>query len=181
MAADRGRIAALGAIGVVLAAAAWWWSGNAPAPLTMAAQSDSRPGAARRADAPNVVPEVALARLSRTAPEPVDTGRDPFRFAAGVPAAGRAGRAPMPVPGPAVSPVPAGPPPPPPIPMKFIGILSKRAGVRIAMLTDGRGVYYGAEGAVVEGQYRIIRIGLDSIEMAYLDGRGRRTIPLSGS
>ena len=49
------------------------------------------------------------------------------------------------------------------------------------MLTDGRGVYYGIEGSVIEGQYRIVRIGTDSIDMTYLDGRGRRTIPLSGS
>jgi hypothetical protein len=49
------------------------------------------------------------------------------------------------------------------------------------MLTDGRGVYYGTEGSVIEGQYRIVRIGQDSIDMTYLDGRGRRTIPLSGS
>jgi hypothetical protein len=65
--------------------------------------------------------------------------------------------------------------------LKFIAVVSRRAGVKIAMLTDGRGVYYGSEGSVIEGQYRIVRIGLDSIEMTYLDGRGRRTIPLSGS
>ena len=53
--------------------------------------------------------------------------------------------------------------------------------MKIAMLTDGRGVYYGAEGAVIEGQYRIVRIRMDAVEMTYLDGRGRRTIPLSGS
>jgi hypothetical protein len=76
---------------------------------------------------------------------------------------------------------PAGPPPPPPIPFKFIAVVSRREGVRIAMLSDGHGVYYGSEGSVIEGQYRIVRIGLDSIEMTYLDGRGRRVIPLSGS
>jgi len=33
----------------------------------------------------------------------------------------------------------------------------------------------------VLGQYRILRISAESIEMAYLDGRGRQTIRLSGS
>jgi hypothetical protein len=33
----------------------------------------------------------------------------------------------------------------------------------------------------VLGQYRILRIGAESIEMSYLDGRGRQTIRLTGS
>jgi aryl carrier-like protein len=38
----------------------------------------------------------------------------------------------------------------------------------------------GREGDTVDGRYRMLRVGLDSIEMAYLDGRGRQTIRLSG-
>ena len=50
------------------------------------------------------------------------------------------------------------------------------------MLSDGRGApLYGNEGDIIEGRYRILRIGVESIEMAYLDGRGRQTIRLSGS
>jgi hypothetical protein len=50
------------------------------------------------------------------------------------------------------------------------------------MLTDGKGgvPIYGEEGDVVEGRYKILKIGVESIEMAYLDGRGRQTIRLSG-
>jgi hypothetical protein len=39
---------------------------------------------------------------------------------------------------------------------------------------------YGKEGDVIDGRYRIVRIGVESIELTYLDGRGRQTIRLSG-
>ena len=76
--------------------------------------------------------------------------------------------------------VPSGPPPPPPIPLKFIGIVQKADGTRIAVLSDGRKPVSGVEGQEVAGQYRILKIGNDSIEMQYIDGRGRQTIRLTG-
>ena len=77
---------------------------------------------------------------------------------------------------------PAGPPPLPPIAMRFIGLVEEQDHVRkIAILTDGRGIYQGREGDIIEGRYRIVRIGVESVELAYLDGRGRQTIRLSGS
>src|SRR5262249_18425426 len=83
-------------------------------------------------------------------------------------------------------PAPTGPPPvppPPPINLKFIGVIDRGSGQpKIAILTDGLGVpMYAAEGQSVAGRFRILRIGAESIEMAYLDGRGRQTIRLSGS
>ena len=81
--------------------------------------------------------------------------------------------------------MPTGPPPPPPLPpiaLKFIGVLESTNTQKIAVLSDGRGApLYGKEGDTISGQYRILRIGVESIEMAYLDGRGRQTIRLSGS
>ena len=78
--------------------------------------------------------------------------------------------------------MPAGPPPPPsvpPIALKFIGIVeATEHSQTIAVLSDGRGVYHGREGDIIEGRYRILRIGAESIEMAYVDGRGRQTIRL---
>jgi hypothetical protein len=47
--------------------------------------------------------------------------------------------------------------------------------------TTGKDPQSGFEGDVILGQYRIVRIAADSIEMAYLDGRGRQTIRLPGS
>lgn len=76
--------------------------------------------------------------------------------------------------------VPTGPPPPPPIPLKFIGVVEKADGTRIAVLSDGRGPVHGVEGQEIAGQYKIVRIGEESIEIAYIDGRGRQTIRLTG-
>jgi hypothetical protein len=75
---------------------------------------------------------------------------------------------------------PQEPPGPPPVPLKFIGFAKQGEGRLYAVLRDERGVYYGAEGDVVEGRYRILRVTADAIEVSYVDGRGRTTIPLSG-
>ncbi len=86
---------------------------------------------------------------------------------------------------PVAPPAPTGPPPPPPpppIPYKFIGLVESGPAKRIAVLSDGRGSpVYGREGDIIEGRYRILRIGAESIEMEHIDGRGRQTIRLSGS
>lgn len=81
-----------------------------------------------------------------------------------------------------VPPVPTGPPPAPPIPLKYIGLL-ERGGVagRVAILSDGRGgTFHAREGEVIDGRYTVIRIGPESIELSYVDGRGRQSIRLSG-
>ncbi len=75
---------------------------------------------------------------------------------------------------------PAGPPPPPPITLKFIGVVEKADGTRIAVLSDGKRPISGREGEEIEGRYKILKIGEESIDIAYIDGRGRRTIPLTG-
>ncbi len=82
--------------------------------------------------------------------------------------------------------VPAGPPPPPPwapIALKFFGLVVAPAhGEQLAILSDGRNApFYGKEGAIIEGRYRILKIGVESVELAYADGRGRQTIRLTGS
>jgi len=127
-------------------------------------------------------PQVHLEALVSERPEPVGSAaRDIFRFRVKPPPP------PPPPPRPIVGPQPPPPPPPPPpvppIALKFIGVVdSPPPGKRVAVLSDGRGApVYGHEGETVLGQYRILRIGAESIEMSYLDGRGRQTIRLSGS
>src|SRR5207302_10678790 len=124
--------------------------------------------------------ELDLQKLNAPRPEPVDGSRDPFRF--------------KPKPPPPVPPAPPrqvttqpsqpvgppGPPPPAPIPLKFIGIVEGKQPGRVAVLSDARGVYYGHEGEIVEGRYRILRIGVESIDLAYVDGRGLQTIRQTG-
>ena len=145
------------------------------------AASTPRTGVARSAGPAAVVtaPDVRLEELAATRRSPGTAERNLFRFKPKfVPAPVRATE-PLP------PPPPSGPPPPPPVPpiaLKFIGVLEAAGAAKIAILSDGRGApIYGKEGDAVLGQYKILHIGAESIEMDYLDGRGRQTIRLSGS
>jgi len=187
----------LGAILALLASVLYWQSTQAevtPEEFS-AAMRQGAPGAAGAPDAtparpkpaagPGLIPAVGLASLDRAQPEPTDSGRDPFRFGsapAAVPGGGSMGRgfggaAPA---QPAVPAPPQEPAGPPPIPLRFIGIARQGEGRMYAVLRDERGIYYGAEGDVVEGRYRILRVSTDTVELSYVDGRGRVTIPMSG-
>jgi hypothetical protein len=117
---------------------------------------------------------------ARSEPAPPAAGRNLFQFQPKPPPPAAVAR-PAFAPGGENLPPPP-PPPPPPIPYKFIGIV-QAPDKKIAVLTDTstRDVFYGREGAIIDGRYRILRIGVESIEMAYLDGRGRQTIRLTGS
>jgi hypothetical protein len=78
------------------------------------------------------------------------------------------------------APMPPQPPPVPPIPYRFIGVLSGAGPGRIAVLTDGKTVVHGRVGQEVEGRYRIVHIGEESIQIEHIDGRGRQTLRLLG-
>jgi hypothetical protein len=53
---------------------------------------------------------------------------------------------------------------------------------KVAIFSDGRGLpVYAAEGELVLGQYRVVRIQIESVVMEYADGKGRQTIPLRGA
>jgi hypothetical protein len=196
--ANRRQLLLLGAILVVLAAVLYWQSARSEvtpeeysaamadkvrreAGAVDAAAEAPRPRAAVAGE----IPAVGLASLGHAQPEPADTGRDPFRFES-APSSGQRGGPASPVeaaaprPQPAVPAVPQGPPPPPPILLKFIGIAKQGEGRLYAVLRDERGIYHGAEGDVVEGRYRILRVSADRVDVSYVDGRGRTSIPMSG-
>jgi hypothetical protein len=184
----------LGAIVVVGAAyAVWPAASQPPSPSNQreqrkpAAQTGTAGRAAGQAAAPR--PEqldVRLEALKQPRPQPDDASRNPFRFYV----------KPPPPPPPPPKPVvvapprvpqpgdpdyrPPAPPPPPPIPLKFIGTL-EQGNKKVAIFSDGRGLpIYAPEGGTVLGQYRVVRIGVESVVMEYLDGRGRQTIPMRG-
>jgi hypothetical protein len=129
------------------------------------------------------VPEVAdvnLDALKAAHDAPADPQRNLFVFRpkAAPPAPPRAAAPRTPTLAP---PVPTGPPPPPPIPLKYIGLLERGGGGRVAILSDGRGsTFHAREGEVIDGRYTVIRIGPDSIDLSYVDGRGRQSLRLSG-
>jgi hypothetical protein len=75
-----------------------------------------------------------------------------------------------------VPPVPEGPPP---IPLKYFALMETPTG-KIASLSDCRVTMRGREGDTIDGRYRLVRIGVESVVMEYLDGRGRTTIRMSG-
>jgi hypothetical protein len=125
---------------------------------------------------------VKLDELRAPRPEPVDGERNPFRFGQRTaPRATSSEPDPPPVPLQQM-PEPLLPPPgPPPIALKFIGLVeAPTQGGKLAVLSDGRSVFHGYEGAIIDGRYRIVRIGVESIEMTYADGQGRQTIRLTG-
>jgi hypothetical protein len=165
-------VAVVGIIGAVAV-----YRARSVAPAAAPATRPQPAGSAASKQSPKTPPaELDLEALNAPRPKPVDTTRNPFRF-----------RPPPPPPPPPPSQTvvtqptqPAGPPPPPPIPLKFIGTVEGKKPGRLAVLTDGRGVYYGREGDIVEGRYRILRIGVESVDLAYLDGRGRQTVRETG-
>ena len=145
--------------------------------------AQAREGSVRVATARDRVAAVPDLRLSAlralaSAPEPTIV-RNPFRdrpVAPPVlpPVSARAGGAPAIVPqGPPL------PPPPPPITLKLVAII-RGAEKPMAALSDGRDVFYGREGEVVEGRYKIIKINVESIDISYVDGRGQRRLGLTG-
>jgi hypothetical protein len=183
------RNLALGGAAVVLLL--WLFTGGDDDPVGPAGpEAAARTQAGAGAQIP--VEDVKLELLRQRRPELADAERNLFRFQARqAPAprpesAGPGPRAVTPVPAePTVAvmpPAPTGPPPPPPIPIRFIGLLeAPTQGGRIAILSDGRGnIFYGKEGDIIEGRYKVLRVGPDVAELSYLDGRGRQTVRLSG-
>jgi hypothetical protein len=174
------------AVLALVAVAAYVMLSGPATPAGTAARPSNRQGrgAAELPDAPVV--DLRLDRLQGEPEALPEANRDPFRFRPKVVApppqpAPRVVTAPAPrVPDPGLPSVPAGPPPPPPIAVKFFGIVVLR-GERVATFNDSRGnTFYGKEGDIIEGRYRVLRIDTDSVELAYVDGRGRQTIRLTG-
>jgi hypothetical protein len=170
-----------------LGAAAWSYlgsggTGSAEAPG--GGESARRPSQTAAAEPLPPAEEVRLPALQLQRDEPNGATRNPFKFDRRTAAPARSGEEPpsFAPPAPAAAPAPSGPAPPPPIPLKFIGIVEKGEGFKWAVLSvgDGRGPLHGKEGDIIDGRYRILKIGTESIDLAYLDGRGRQTIRLTG-
>jgi hypothetical protein len=180
MSPKRRQYVLLAVLGAVLAAAVYvrWPRAAERVPIASNVRGAARPA---QGQAAMTAPDVHLEQLRAPSAKPTELERNLFKFKP------RPAPAPSPVRDPIAPPPPVvstAPPPPsvPPITLKFIGLIETGSAQRVAILSDGRGSpVYGKEGDTVLGQYKILRIGVESIEMAYLDGRGRQTIRLSGS
>lgn len=181
-------LVALG-LAVALALVSWLAPGKSAAP----APGASKPRTAKARSVETIEPadlDVRLEDLKQPRPGTESSDRNPFRFYV----------APPPPPPPPVAPrggrgsasegpvTPLPPPPPagpPPIPLKYIGFMDvPKAGevgtYKVAAFSDCRATMRAREGEIVAGQYRLVRIGVESVVMEYVDGQGRTTIRMSG-
>jgi hypothetical protein len=185
-------LALLGAVVVLVIAWVVWPAASQPPAPSNQSRVQPKPPAQTATTGRSAAPpsgllpgelDVRLDALKQPPPGQNDASRNPFRFYV---------KPPPPAPPPPVvkaptvhvdpgpPPPPPGPPPPPPIPLKFIGTL-EQGGKRWAIFSDGRGApLYGEEGKTILGQYKIVKIGVESVVMEYADGRGRQTIPMRG-
>ncbi|MDH4066716.1 MAG: hypothetical protein OEW19_20125 [Acidobacteriota bacterium] len=187
MLSDRRTWLVGGAIALALGSVAWTFFG--PQPATPSARAPR--GAGRRAtvtsEAPLPVAEsVRLAELAEQRDEPSEATRNPFQFGSRrAPTSETTSAAPVPVETlkPDNAPAAAVASQPQPIQLRFIGLVGLADGTTLAVLVstkdDAPSPLHGKEGDIIDGRYRILKIGTESIELAYLDGRGRQTLRLS--
>ena len=167
--------------------------GPPPAAVSSTPQQRLAPGSAANGQVKPEDLDVRIESLNQKAAPLGEGDRNPFRFQPQAP--------PPPPPQPQYTPPPApvnttptvvGPPPPPPLPrigetVKFIGVVETSKG-KIGAFSiwdiqsrECRGIPSpGKEGDVIEGRYRVVRIGIESAVLEYLDGRGRETLALNG-
>jgi hypothetical protein len=160
----------------------YMWPTSDSAATAVSASNQNRPAAKPRgkeAFNPSEL-DVKLETLEAERPGPGESERNPFRFQPKAAPAPPPSTANTTTPGP---PEPTGPPPmppPAPIPLKFIGTVEK-GGLKVAAMSDCKGnTFFETEGKIVDGRYRLVRIGLESIVMEYPNGTGRMTIKLEG-
>lgn len=175
----------MGAAAVMVLVIAAWMLWPSPAPVVAPAPAPTRSAKSARGKVATAagVEAVNLDALKASREGPGEAARNPFRFQPKVvPPPPRPVVTPAPQPsGPVVPPPPPGPPPLPPIALKFTGVVERANGVKWAVLVDGKGnLMYGKDGDIIDGRYTIVKIGTESIEMTYTDGRGRQVIRLTG-
>lgn len=75
-------------------------------------------------------------------------------------------------------PTPPGPPPPPPINLKFFGTAKRLNGPVQAFLLQGDNVYLASAGEIVAHKYKIVSIGLNSIQVEDLQYNNTQTLQM---
>ena len=171
----------LAALGLVLTVVVMARRSDGPAGINPT-RSNGRTAATTAATKETPVADLRLERLKTDPSELGPSTRNPFQFkpkAAPPPPPREHATTALP-PVVVAPPVPQGPPPPPPIALKYIGVLETTQG-RVAIFRDSGGdIVNGKEGDIIDGRYRLLKIGVESADLAYVDGRGRQTIRLSG-
>jgi hypothetical protein len=171
-------LAALAIAAIALIASRMWPNSSAMTPAVP--YNQGRPGAPGAAPPDPSELNVRLEELDATRPGLGEVERNPFRFKP---------KPPPPRPAPPRPPVeqipepvgPPPPPPPPPIDLRLVGLFDSPATGRIAAFSDCKGFTGQArEGEILDGRYRIVKIGVESVVVEHANGTGRRTIPVNG-
>ena len=177
---ERTRQLTLLAVLVVVGGLAWYWfgGGNQTAPPVAASNSPTAAtGAAKAAGLLGLPEPLKLAALGTSGDPEGEAPRNPFRF----------GQPPAPpppkyvAPPPAPPPPPPGPPPAPDIPLQLVLLETLPGNVRTATVRDtaSSALFSGQEGQVLDGRFRLVKIGLESVVVSFLDGSGQKTLPLA--
>lgn len=176
------RVLALSAllVAAVVVAVAIWPRGTADNPGS--SPDGRRPGPGGAQADPAVPPDLGLDAMEAERATPANR-RDLFRFGSAQPAPddtgadapGAGGRGAAPPPPVATEPPPVVDPGPPPIPLRVVGFAQTPKGI-VASLSDGRFIYNAREGDIVEGRWRIVKIGAESLVIERVDGTGRQTL-----
>lgn len=81
------------------------------------------------------------------------------------------------LPGPPPGPPP--PPPPPPINLKYYGYTNVRGENRKkAFFLDGEDILMGWEGETIKSRYKVVHVGVNSVEVEDLQFKDKQTLPL---
>ena len=139
-------------------------------------------GERREANRPGAAPPlIGLAQVTGDKPK-VEVGkRDLFAFAT----------PPPPPPTPEPPPTMATPPPPPTVPtptplpalnVKYIGTLESQPGLKVAMfMTDKKEVLTGQVGDTVGNRFKVVKIGLESVDVQQVGADRTERLPLKGN
>lgn len=143
-------------------------------------------------DPTKVDPTLRLDLLAKVQSVEVEGGaRDLFQFSKEPPPPVVASKGPIPTvpnlhpnappPPPAASiPQPPLPPPgPPPINLKYYGYSTKRSdGEKKAFFLDGEDIIVATEGEIIKKQYKVVRIGVNSVQMEDTTSKTTQTLPI---
>ncbi len=177
----------LGGLSVVLLGVVWYW-GLPAGTVTPSSNQGSNVPAAPIGQARLPVPDaVKLGSLGRAGELP-EVVRNPFVFGQRQ-VASAPGTSFITTPQPSGPPIalppaaPQAPQGPPPIPLRLTGMTVVATGGRtmVTLRDPATNVLYQAfEGDIVDGRYRVVKVGLESVVLSYLDGSGQRTLALGG-
>ena len=173
---DRVALAALGVALAIVAAVVWLRPETAiPGGRTSGAADE---GSARQGNTP---PLIGLDQVTGDRPQAAVGKRDLFAFAT----------PPPPPPTPEPPPTVATPPPPPTVPtptplppvnVKYIGTLESQPGLKVAMfMTERKEVLTGQVGDMVGNRFKVVKIGLESVDIQQIGSEQTQRLPLKGN